>query len=155
MRTNQMKSETYDHIVENLGKLDICLTTGAIRNRKAADHVRGYQTISLKGKTVLVHHVVAIAKGLDPREASVNHKDGNKKNNAPWNLEVADHTKNMRHARKQKKWEPTPRLKKEEVLEIRELLAQGLSTYEIGERYGKDSKCISDIRTGRTWRNVK
>ena len=79
--------------------------SGHIRNRKTQRVLKqftgkdGYMRTQFDGKTQTVHRVVAIAflpatPGLD----FVNHKDGNKQNNAVENLEWCNRGENMRHA---------------------------------------------------------
>lgn len=61
----------------------------------------GYALISLgrKHKAVLLHRVIAEAFiGPIPPGKEVNHRDGNKRNNAAANLEIATKLENMTHA---------------------------------------------------------
>lgn len=78
---------------------------GCIRNKKTKRVLRqfvgkdGYMRTQFDGKTRTVHRVVATAflhpvPGLD----FVNHKDGNKQNNAASNLEWCNRKENMCHA---------------------------------------------------------
>lgn len=62
----------------------------------------GYLTVSLwkknKGQTHCVHVLVTNAFIGDSTDADVNHKDGNKLNNAVNNLEICTRSENMKHA---------------------------------------------------------
>jgi len=63
----------------------------------------GYQTVRLtvdgKTHTKFVHRLVALAFRVNPNnKLFVNHKDGDKTNNALQNLEWVTHSENMEHA---------------------------------------------------------
>lgn len=73
------------------------------RIRKLQENRFGYQTIDLwangKQKTIFVHRLVAAAFiGQRPDNHFVNHKDGDKKNNKPANLEYVTSSENNKHA---------------------------------------------------------
>lgn len=77
------------------------LVTGI--KRKPVDHCTGYNTIGLhrngKHKTYRWHRLVAEAFVPNPdKKSEVNHKDGNKKNNTPDNLEWCTRKENAEHA---------------------------------------------------------
>ena len=80
-----------------------CLYRGKMM--QATDNGSGYLRIKLsknnKSRRVMVHRIVADAFLLNPKKYRVvNHKDGNKKNNALENLEWCTHSYNNLHARK-------------------------------------------------------
>jgi hypothetical protein len=63
---------------------------------------KGYKTILIRDngreRTVFVHRLVALAFVPNPdNKPQVNHKDGNKANNRPDNLEWVTNAENMRH----------------------------------------------------------
>ena len=86
-------------------------STGAVRAAKTGrilkpiiDH-RGYERVCLfkmdRDRRWRVHRLVAQAYIPNPKNLpQVNHKDGNKRNNAVWNLEWTSNEENMRHANK-------------------------------------------------------
>lgn len=86
----------------NMGGTYTCIRKGIVR-RLTADK-DGYLKLGLhkerKVETFFVHRLVATAFiGKCPNDCvQVNHKDGNKKNNVPSNLEWCSREGNMRHA---------------------------------------------------------
>lgn len=60
---------------------------------------RGYLMVSLRGKSVTIHRLVAMAFISNPlSKPQVNHKDGNKTNNSYKNLEWVTNKENSRHS---------------------------------------------------------
>jgi len=126
---------------------------------------RGYYIVCLckngKQKTPKVHHLVAgafIGKRKDGME--VNHKDGDKLNNHPKNLEYVTRSENMLHVfavgLKSHKGEnnPSNKLTEEDVREIRLLLPKYTQT-EIGKRFNVSQSAISLIAVGKNWSYLK
>lgn len=62
------------------------------------DNGRGYLRVVVHGKSYSTHRLVALTFIGDPGGLEVNHKDGNKRNNTPGNLEYVTHLENVRHA---------------------------------------------------------
>lgn len=61
--------------------------------------IRGYQLVSIRGKTYRVHRLVwAAFNGPIPAGFSVNHLDFNPSNNSLDNLEICTHIENMHHS---------------------------------------------------------
>lgn len=69
----------------------------------------GYLRINIKGKRYLVHRLIAITfiPNLNNKK-TVNHKDGNKKNNIVDNLEWATASENIKHAYDNKLFKKIP-----------------------------------------------
>ena len=59
---------------------------------------RKYQTVTIEGKLVLVHRLVASTYLGDVTGLTVNHIDGNPSNNHVSNLEIVTMQENIRHA---------------------------------------------------------
>lgn len=107
-----------------------------------------------------VHHLVARAF-LGPRNGSaqVNHKDGNKLNNHFLNLEYVSPQENTVHAftlgliRRAGEHNANAKLTQYQVAEIRESASAGVPRKELAERFGVRRHTISQIVTGKRWRD--
>jgi len=114
-------------------------------------------------KSVRVHVLVAQAFILNPEnKPQVNHKDGNKQNCLPNNLEWATVSENARHAFDNKlrvavKGEKSnfSKLTSSQVFEIREsLLSEKLNHKEVASRFGVTLGTIRNIENQKTWKHV-
>lgn len=119
-----------------------------------------YLEVSINGYREYVHRIVAQAflPTWDPN-LHVNHKDGNKLNNHPSNLEMVTHRENMLHAhsiglcnnigsRNGKS-----RLAEDEVKEIK-LMLSDYKNAQIARMFNIDPSVISNIRYGKAWRHI-
>ncbi len=86
-----------DYIVSSLGRV-INKKSGRFMTPQL-NREHGYLRVYLDGKKYYVHRLVATAFfDCDPTGLDVNHKDGDKLNNAVWNLEWCTRKENIRHA---------------------------------------------------------
>lgn len=71
----------------------------------------GYHYIKLNGKNLAVHRIVAhtFVQGYDESHNTVNHKDGNKDNNASFNLEWVSQAENNLHKYRELEYSPSVR----------------------------------------------
>lgn len=119
-----------------------------------------------KRQAVRLHRLVAMAfvpAPADKEASTVNHRDGNKRNNAASNLEWMTAADNLRESWKRgnhklpppKKGENAPRsiLKEADVQSIMVHL-HFLGTADIGDFYGVTRGTIDAIRYGRSWQHV-
>lgn len=158
-----IRQATIEHIEKSLHVLEIDLIKGEVLNRKAYDR-KGYLRMALNGKDVSVHHVIAIAGGLDVKAGlAINHKNGNKKDNSLRNLEVVTYSQNSKHAHDTKlinqirgeeiSWAV---LDEEKVREIKLLLKEDkLSLKAIGDKYGVGLHAIWKIKHNKSWKHVE
>jgi hypothetical protein len=113
-----------------------------------------------KQKKVTVHILVALLFiGPRPKGLVINHKDGDKLNNIPENLEYVTVAENNRHAQRtllnSTKGESNPRsvLTESQVVDVKERL-QYQSQKEIAEMYGVHRGTIQAIASGRNWNHL-
>lgn len=123
----------------------------------------GYRTVSLvKNKNKLTHKVHILVAMLYVRNAQnkpfVNHLDGNRSNNFYKNLDWATNSENQLHAYNQlgriAAWGESngqSKLAVEDVKEIRQLRAEGMTIRLIALRYGVCNESIRKIVIGKTW----
>lgn len=127
----------------------------------------GYLQVNLckngKYRTIKIHKLVAQAfLGPCPKDKEVNHKDGNKQNPHIDNLEYITGSDNMKHAyrlglQKSKKGQdnPSAKLKKKDVLEIRKLYeTEKYFQRELAMRFNVTILSISRIINNKTWSHI-
>lgn len=127
-----------------------CLHTGY---RRVGLYIAGVR------RKVLVHVLVTAAfLGRKPSGVCINHRDGDKSNNALSNLEYVTPSQNQRHAyatglRRRMSGEShhQSKLTEGQVHEIRALRRAGLSLKEIGSRFGVGFSNVSKICTNQSW----
>lgn len=128
----------------------------------------GYATIQLCKPDYRIrqsiHRLVARAFIGSPSDArpEVNHKDGNRLNNAYTNLEWVSRSENEIHAWKTGLFNPArgvdtavAKITERDVRAIRDWYAKGgISQRALGERYGLDQSSVSLIVSRRNWAHV-
>jgi hypothetical protein len=116
-----------------------------------------------KGYNYKIHEIVAYAGGLDIVDMTINHINGDKKDNSIFNLETLSRGDNLRHGHYNGLYKdghrgssnPRSVVNEVDVVRIREKYATGLITHkELGKEYGLSTSSITHICTGRTWANV-
>lgn len=122
----------------------------------------GYRVVNLsvqnKGrrqkKRLRVHRIVyqAFVGELDHKKV-VNHKDGNKSNNRPDNLELIEGVENTRHALDELGHDPIRNtvISFDIAEEIRAMSAAGITYKEISAKYNISKGHISDIVNRKIW----
>ncbi len=75
------------------------LNTTSLRFLKVINNVNGYQYVSLDGELKLYHRIIGSIFVPNPlNKAEINHKDGNRWNNAISNLEWLSHAENIQYS---------------------------------------------------------
>lgn len=127
---------------------------------------RGYNYTSLgDGNRKETHYWIAISfLGPKPPGKETNHKNGNKSDNTPQNLEWVTRQENVKHSFStglNHYWAKhgISKLDETQVTEIKHLLAgkkkrQRPYYSEIADKYGVDRKTIESIAKNKTWRAV-
>jgi hypothetical protein len=129
----------------------------------------GYISIILARKGVAyrayrVHQLVARAfNGPQPEGTIVNHKDADKGNNQPANLEYVTQGDNVRHGirmgcrlvkKNPSNGQFAPVLTVDQVGEIKAMLPCGVPLHVLAEEYGVSTMAIKYIKIGRNWNRV-
>ena len=110
-------------------------------------------------KKYYIHRLVAETFiGEIPDGHTVNHIDGDKRNNDVSNLEIVTRAENNLHAVEiglRTKWRgsvhPQAKLTEDDVLDIRGMIAEGLGRKEIAEKHGITVGTVSDIKHKKSW----
>ena len=137
---------------------------GQIGTFTPAVNKKGYLQIVLRkngiARTLRVHRLVAAAF-LGPSFLTVNHKNGDKTDNRPCNLEYLSNRDNMRHAyctgiRVNPKGQAhsQARLTESTVRAILNAPTVRGSGRRLAQQYGVSYSLISAIRTRRLWRHL-
>jgi DNA-binding transcriptional regulator YiaG len=129
-----------------------------------------YPKVMFQGPTgrvgIYAHRIVWMVANQEdiPDGMEVNHKDGNKMNAHPLNLELVTHAGNTLHSfrelgqkvKEQRGVKNTSaKLDEAKVLEIRSLCAdRKLSQTVIAQMFGVTQRTVSEIHLRKTWRHV-
>jgi len=125
----------------------------------------GYARVTLhhdgRFRRAQISHLVAEAFiGTRPEGLEIDHKDGNKLNDAARNLEYVTHSENAKrwNARLQLAGIKTSwrnKLTRDDVHNIRKLRKRGWPIRRIARKYGVWYRAIQQIGTGETWAWLK
>ncbi len=120
-----------------------------------AKTTKGYGQLRLDGEPQYVHRIAAeLLLGLDPASGLyVLHWCDNTSCFNPDHLRLGTHEDNMRDA--VLKGRMGKKLKTEEVIEVKRLLARGVARTLIAEEFAVSRKTIGDIARGKTWGHVE
>ena len=165
-----MESETWavcldyeNYFISNLGRVQN-RTTGRILKPHMSN--TGYRSIQFfknkQGDRKLLHRMVwqTFNRRLLPDE-QINHKNGDKSDNALANLEPVTRSENMLHAYRVLKIPPnhgersgSAKLKEADVLEIRSLARQGHKHSDIARLFNISQSTATRIINGRRWSHL-
>lgn len=135
---------------------------------RRAEHDNGHYLMirtMIDGKRhyALAHRLVwRHLHGPIPPGLTVNHKNGDKKDNRPANLELATYSEQALHARRvlgrgrdqEGERNAMAKLTAAQVQEIRRLRVEGLTLSQIANRYPVTYQTISKIINGDRWRST-
>lgn len=149
--------------VSNLGRVKSDKTILRSRNMGA-----GYRAVTLYENGAhhrYVHRLVAFAfLGDGPDGAEINHKDGDKTNNALSNLEYCTHKQNIAHAWSAKllpqppvmlgSKHPRASINEKQAATILQLVANGIGNAEISRRLNISKWTVESVKYRRCWRHI-
>ena len=127
------------------------LVTTKIRVLRPSEEKNGYRSIHLNPGNVRksIHSVVAEAfYGPRPPGHDILHLNGNRADNRLENLRYGTRSENHRDCYNYGSRQGPGKLYREQVFEIRKLLAQGVMQKEIAAKYGVNPSAIRDIKSG-------
>ena len=124
------------------------------RSLKPDTNKTGHKYIALGGrgaKRQMIHRLVWEAfKGAIPEGTVIRHLDGNPSNNSLQNLSPGSQVDNAHDCYNYGGRMGNGHLYREDVEEIRRLLAKGITQKTIAEKFGTTQQTISNISTKRT-----
>ncbi len=146
---------------------DVDIKTGTVRSRRYGRPLKGkinkdgYLVYGLpsggrrSGGTVGAHQVVWFAaEGSLPPE-TIDHRNGDKLDNARSNLEAVTGGENTRRASALGLISGVrTKLSSERVVEIRTALTGGEPVATVARRFNVSRRTVRDVRDGKTWRNA-
>lgn len=141
---------------------------GRVRHRKtkrirALRPRSGYWRIGLKRKVYAAHRLVAMAFIPNPDgKPSINHINGDKRDNRVENLEWCTHLENMQHASRGGRMvamkgeeNPASKLTGRDVVAIRRMYAtSGKTQKQIGQMFGVSQRMVCLITRREKWTHV-
>lgn len=143
---------------------------GLARNKVIKQRINkdGYAIVTLgclkHRRSVRVHRIVALLFVDNPYGyEEVNHLDFNSANNIYTNLQWCTHKDNVQYsiragnyvsAAKQGENNGRALLTVNDVVEIKQMLKDGVSNIKIGEKFGVAPSTIWNIKAGNTWKDV-
>ncbi len=159
-----INSKETDYSVNTEGEI-FSLKNGKRRKLKYGTIKGGYKMCHLyvldKKHSLLVSRIVAMAFIQNPEnKAQVNHKNGDKSNNAKDNLEWSTQSENIQHAWDNKLMSKTFKdcynalLTEIQVKEIKHHLVNKMKQRYIAEMFGVSEQIISSIKRGKTYTSV-
>lgn len=157
-----MQLKTYNHIKDNIDKLDIDYTNGLIKNRAVQTDNRGYPVIKFINKYIRIHNIIMFLT-YDEKciDKEVNHIDGDKFNNSPGNLELVTRSENMQHAIDTGLLIPVKgvkhgksKLNEDLVRNIKIDLKSGMRNIDVMNKYNLKKHDVTNIKLNRCWVHV-
>lgn len=122
-----------------------------IKMRKAGYYPAAMFSVDNVITTVMIHRVVAQAFHPNPEnKRTVNHIDGNKKNNRADNLQWATTSENNLHAHDT----GLMNIRKLTVEQVKEIRQSSLTDIQLGKLYGVRQGNIWNIRQRKSWKHV-
>jgi hypothetical protein len=138
-------------------------TTITVCQLKQQTNPRGRKTVSIStlrgSRNKPIHVLIALAfLGNRPAGLVINHKDGDKTNNAASNLEYITPRENHEHALKMGLYKgpntPARVLSEQSVILIKQLLSSGISAKLLAKQFKVSHGAIMAIKHKRTWKFV-
>lgn len=161
-----MRKDRYDWIINviNVGNiLDVDVDRGVVLGRKPFITPDGYERLAVhyKGdrKTYYVHEIVAVIGGMNPTDLTINHIDGNKRNNSIKNLECISMEGNRLHAQLNRLLPSGSRngnskLTESDVRDIKKRYGLGEKASSLAREYHVDRTNIWKIISNQTWKHI-
>lgn len=135
------------------------------KNLKGVENSKQYLRVVIKGKKYFIHRLVAEYYVPNPdNKPQVNHKDGNKHNNHPSNLEWVSNYENRQHAISCGLHRPprgvntsSNKLSESDVRQIRNTYVKGSRTHgstQLAKQFGVSKQTILEIIRGEKWKHL-
>ena len=152
-------------IMEGRWKIDVEAGTVIKSRGKQATSIEshGYfqimTTYQRKDYRFYLHQIIAVAAGLNPVGKTINHIDGNKRNNRIENLEVVTLSENVKHAHSTGLHAvgenmANAKLSSDAVYTIRKMYADGVQQKKLAEMFNVCSGTVHCIVKRKRWKHI-